>query len=132
MARVHVLKEVRSRHPGSWQLCFQWCRFEQDDGTHYGYRFIWRTENESVHAARGQARIPTVAEGKFLMDQALAAGWGERDGDAMKAAAIELEKRGYAVTFGAGYVGTPHRQTAIQARPTSEELEWMRIIHEWA
>src|SRR5437016_2159693 len=101
MARVHALKEVRSRNPGNRQLCLQWCRFEHDDSTEFGYRFIWRTENESLDAARGQTRIPTIAEAQFLIEQALAAGWGNRDGDAMKAAAVELEKRGAVVNFGA-------------------------------
>jgi len=91
-----------------------------------------RTENGSIHAARGQTRIPNIAEAKFLIDQALTAGWGDRDGDAMKATAVELEKRGYAVTFTAGYVGTPNRESAMHARPTGEELELMRIIHEWS
>ena len=132
MARVHALKEVRSRHPGNRQLCLQWCRFEHDDGTDFGYRLIWRTENESIDATRGQTRIPTIAEAQFLMQQALAAGWGNRDGDAMKTAAVELQKRGAAIHFGAGYVGFPNKEAAIHGNPSPEELEWAQMISDWS
>ena|ERR1700730_6172510 len=131
MARVHALKEVRSRHPGTRQLCLQWCRFEHDGGTDFGYRFIWRTENESLDAARGQTRIPTIAEAQFLIERALAAGWGNRGGEAMKAAAVELEKRGYAVSLGAGYVG-PNKEADIHRNPSAKEMEWMQKIGDWA
>jgi hypothetical protein len=132
MARVYVLKEVRSGHPGDRQLCFQWCRYEADDGTQYGYRFIWRTESESLQAARGQARIPSIGQGRALMDQALNAGWGDRDGDAMQTAAVELEKAGCVVHRATGYVGWPNREAAINGRTTPEMIEWERIIREWS
>jgi hypothetical protein len=66
------------------------------------------------------------------MEQALAAGWGNRDGDAMKAAAVELQKRGAAVNFGAGYVGFPNKEAAVHGNPSAEEMEWAQMISEWS
>jgi hypothetical protein len=132
MARVHALKEVRSGPPQNSQLCLQWSRYELDDETQYGYRFIWRTENESLRAGRGQARIPSIAEGKALMDQAITAGWGDRDGDAMQTAAVELQKRGCVVNLVLGYVGWPNREAAVGGQMTPQMIEWERIIREWS
>lgn len=132
MRRVHVLKEVRSGHPGDRELCSQQCCYEQGDGTKYVYRFIWRRQNEALQAARGQTRIPSIAEGKSLMDRAIAAGWGDRDGDAMQIAAVELQKRGCVVNAATGYVGWPDREAAVQREMTPQMIEWERIIREWS
>jgi hypothetical protein len=133
MARVHVLKELRSGHPGNSQLCLQWCRYEHNNNNmQYGYRFIWRAENDSLQAARGQARIPSIAEGKSLMDRALTAGWGDRDGDAMQTAAVELQKRGCVVHLATGYVGWPNKEAAIKGPMTPQMIEWEQIIREWS
>jgi hypothetical protein len=132
MARVYVLKETRSEKLRDGQLCLRWCRYELDDGTQHGYRFIWRTENGSLHAARGQARIRSIAEGKSLMDRALTEGWGERDGEAMKKTAGELHKRGCVVNLATGYVGWPNREVAITGQMTPKMMEWERIIREWS
>ena len=66
------------------------------------------------------------------MEQARRAGWGNRDGDAMKAAAIELKKRGAAVDFGAGYVGFPNKMAAMQGNASAEEMEWAQMISDWS
>jgi hypothetical protein len=62
----------------TWTLCFQYCRYEYGDGTENenGYRFIWRRSDGSLQAARGQARIPSLADIHFLTAIALEEGWG--------------------------------------------------------
>jgi hypothetical protein len=132
MARVHVLKETTNDPAGDWQLWFQWCRYELDDGTKYGYRFIWRWPDGTLQAARGQARIPSLAAGRALMEKATAEGWGDRDGEAIKAAAGRLEARGYVVTLATGYVGWSNKDAAMKGNPSAAELEDARIIHEWS
>jgi len=86
MARVQVINETTDTPnpaPVDWTLWFQWCRYFYDDGTmEYGYRFMWRrpqSEGGSLQAARGQARIPSVAVLEQLVAQAKASGWGEYD-----------------------------------------------------
>lgn len=132
MARVHILKEARLYPSGDWQLCFQWCRYELDDGVQFGYRFIWRRPDGGLQAARGQARIPSIAEAKSLMDKAIAAGWGGRDGEAMTTAAEKLDEQGCVVDLASGYVGWPNREASITRRTTPEMIEWERVIREWS
>ena len=73
MARVQVLKSV-----SEGRLCFQWCRYIYDNGeTEMGYRFIWRREDGTLQAARGQARLPSIKFAQQLMAKAKAEGWGE-------------------------------------------------------
>ena len=86
MARVQVINETSDNNnpaPTEWTLWFQWCRYFYDDGgMEYGYRFIWRrpqSEDGSLQAARGQARIPSVAVLERLVAQARASGWGDYD-----------------------------------------------------
>ena len=75
--RVVVLNEIRKGNPGEWQLCFQRCRYEYGDGTEEeGYRFIWRRPNGNMQGARGQARIPSIADIMELTAGAIRAGWG--------------------------------------------------------
>jgi hypothetical protein len=132
MARVHILKETTNDPAGDWQLWFQWCRYELDDGIQYGYRFIWRRPDGALQAARGQARIPNIAAGKTLMEKAIAEGWGNRDGDVIEAAAKRLEDRGYVVSLGTGYVGFPDKNAALKGNPPPEVIEDSRIIAEWS
>jgi hypothetical protein len=63
---------------GNWTLYFQYCRYEYGDDTphEYGYRFIWKRPDGSSQAARGQARIPSLADIQFLTAIALEEGWG--------------------------------------------------------
>lgn len=89
MARVYVLQETsldESPGPNDWTLWFQWCRYvyDNDEEQQYGYRFIWRRPNDDgggLQAARGQARIPSVAIIEKLVAKAKKAGWGHYDGD---------------------------------------------------
>ena len=84
MANVEILNEVCETTPtNSWRLCFQFCRFKFDDGSYQdGYRFIWRRPDNSLQAARGQARIPSIARLLCLVALAIQNGWGGKDGDA--------------------------------------------------
>lgn len=91
---VSILKETTihpSAPPSEWTLWIQWCRYNFDDGTtQHGYRTIWRRpvayDGGSLQAARGQARIPSLANLEALMKLARDQGWGEYDGDAIDAA----------------------------------------------
>ena len=75
--RVVVLNEVRTGKENKWQLCFQYCRYEYGDNTEEnGYRFIWRRPDGTMQAARGQARIPSIADIQFLTGKAISQGWG--------------------------------------------------------
>ncbi len=74
--RVQVLNEVPTQQGNYWMLCFQRVRYIAKNDEKCGYRFIWRRPDKSLQAARGQARLPSIAEARDLMDQAVAAGWG--------------------------------------------------------
>jgi hypothetical protein len=134
MARVNVLREVRSGDVGEWQLCFHWCRYVLDDGAvQYGYRFVWRRkEDGSIQAARGQARIPSFAWAKELMDSAANAGWGNRDGDKLEDAAERLRLAGCVVDFGSGFVGWPDKEAAGKGHLTEEMIADARLLAEWS
>lgn len=89
--RVQVLREAI--HPGhvanDWRLCFQWARYVYDDGqVLHGYRFIWRRDDNSLQAARGQARIPSLEDAETLFRIARAEGWGQHDGDSNERAEV--------------------------------------------
>jgi hypothetical protein len=73
MARVQVLKSV-----SEGRLCFQWCRYIYDNGERpeTGYRFIWRREDGTLQAARGQARLPSIKHAEQLIAKAKAEGGG--------------------------------------------------------
>ena len=80
MARVFVIHEACEDPAEQWRLCFQWCRYVYDNGdTEGGYRFIWRRDNDSLAAARGQARIESIAKANSLMRIAHKEGWGDND-----------------------------------------------------
>lgn len=77
-ARIEILHEVGSDYGvNEWNLYFQWGRFDYDDGSvsQTGYRFIWRRPDETLQAARGQARIPSAAVMFELIGKAAEAGW---------------------------------------------------------
>lgn len=88
MARVQVINETTlntNPAPDDWTLWFQWCRYIYDDGhTQFGYRFIWKrpkSQGGALQAARGQARIPSIAEIEKLITKAKQSGWGNYDAD---------------------------------------------------
>ncbi|HHW31422.1 MAG TPA: hypothetical protein GXX20_07095 [Clostridiaceae bacterium] len=75
--RVVVLNETKKGNPGEWTLCFQYCRYEYEDGTEEnGYRFIWQRPDGTLQAARGQSRIPSIADILLLVSEAIKGGWG--------------------------------------------------------
>ncbi len=82
-AWVEINHEVKAKTSDgkiteAWVLCFQHCTYHFDDDTYEnGYRFIWRRPNSSLQAARGQARIPSIAHIKELVDAAVHEGWGK-------------------------------------------------------
>ena len=134
MARVNVLREMRTGDVGEWQLCFHWCRYMLEEGEiQYGYRFVWRRkEDGSIQAARGQARIPNYAVMKELMDKAARAGWGDRDGDLMQTAAARLRESGCTVNLDSGYVGWPDKEAAEKGRLTEQNITDARLLAEWS
>jgi len=76
--RVQVLNQVTNNTlPNSWSLWLQYCRYIYDNGTlEMGYRFINRRQDGSLQPARGQARLPSLAQAEALMAMARAEGWG--------------------------------------------------------
>lgn len=81
-ANVIVIKETIKGSEDSWRLCFQYCEYQYGDGSvQYGYRFIWRRPNGKLQAARGQARIPSLADILELTSIALKEGWGNHNCD---------------------------------------------------
>lgn len=135
MARVYPLNQVQIEGGEGWILCLQWCRYDYDDfSSQYGYRFIWRrpeAEGGGLQAARGQARIPRLEDARELTAAAVNAGWGDRNGDEMEAAAKRLTAAGCAVIFRTGYVGWPNCEAASAGRLTETMIEDERLIREW-
>jgi hypothetical protein len=80
-ARVQILEEATTNMGEGWKLCFQWCRYVYDNGAlEHGYRFIWRRPDNSLQAARGQARLPSLKIVQSLISRAKADGWGGYEG----------------------------------------------------
>ncbi len=77
MARVKILNSVSEGQEGKCCLYFQWCLYIYDEGEpQKGYRFIWRRPDGTLQAARGQARLPSIAKAQRLMARAVEEGWG--------------------------------------------------------
>lgn len=75
--RVTMLNEVFITKPNDWKLCFQYCRYCYGDGNQdEGYRFIWRKPDGTLQGARGQTRIPSIADILLLTSKSIDAGWG--------------------------------------------------------
>jgi hypothetical protein len=129
---VHILKETTKDSAGDGQLFYQWCRFESDEyGTQFGYRFIWRQPGGNLQAARGQARIPSAAAAKALIDKAEEEGWGDRDGDQIQAASKRLEDCGFVVFLDSGYAGWPTKEAAINGQWTQQNIEDAQLLRRW-
>lgn len=83
-ARVVILNEKWIQKQNKCKLCFQYCRYEYGDEkrtTQFGYRFIWRKQDGTLQGARGQARIPSLADIQYLTGMALSDGWGHYKND---------------------------------------------------
>ncbi|MGA2481194.1 MAG: hypothetical protein ABSG63_20825 [Spirochaetia bacterium] len=114
MARVQVFNEttLEPADEDEWTLWFQWCRYIYDNGKmESGYRFIWKrpeSEGGSLQAARGQARIPSIAVIQRLVEKAKKEGWGDYDAD---------EKSTYTLEIIAPFVvGSPNNNAGELAR----------------
>ena len=76
MANFNIEKEVSIGEDGNYKLCFQFGEYTYDEGdSEYGYRFIWRYPNGNLQPARGQARIPSIANLLELLSIAVREGW---------------------------------------------------------
>jgi len=76
MANFNIEKEVSLSKDGGSKLCFQFGKYNYDDGgSGYGYRFIWRYPNGNLQPARGQACIPSIADMLELLSMAFREGW---------------------------------------------------------
>jgi hypothetical protein len=133
--RVQVINEATIDAEGGWRLYFQWCRYLHDDGEiEFGYRFIWRRPDGKLQPARGQARIPSIAQAKALMDRAKSEGWGDYDGDELgkkfKAATDRLQAEGCVVMPETGYVGWPNREAAIEGHLTPQMVADEKLVRE--
>lgn len=80
--RILVFNEVSENLYDGWKLCLQWGRYVHEDGrTEEGHRFIWRRPDNSLQAARGQARLPTLDLAEQLIRRARDEGWGANVGE---------------------------------------------------
>lgn len=133
--RVQVINETSLIEKTGWSLCFQWCRYIHDNALiEFGYRFIWRRPDGSLQAARGQARIPSIAQARTLIDQAVREGWGDHDGDRLgeqfQAATTRLQREGCIVDPQSGYVGWPNREAAMEGRLTQQMIDDEGVVRE--
>jgi hypothetical protein len=132
MARVYPLRETTIHPQGDWALWFQWCRYDLDDGIQYGYRFIWKRKDGSLQAARGQARIPTIADARELLKNAEAAGWGDRSGKLMEEAVERLKAQGCVAELGSAHVRWPTREAAEAGQLSKQMLDDARLLQMWS
>ena len=91
-----TLCEIREpKEEGKYSLCFQFCKYHYNEKkSHKGYRFIWRLPNGALQPARGQARIPSVADMLDLVRQALKEGWGHFEGEPANTDSLDSENAG--------------------------------------
>jgi hypothetical protein len=71
-----------------------------------------------------------MAQGKQLMDQATAQGWGNRDGDTITITANRLREHGMIVDLARGYVGWPNNGAAGRSSP--DVIKWSQLIFDWS
>jgi len=76
MAYIEILDEIDPGPRGSWRLTFQRGRWHFGGGRiDDGYRFMFRRDDDSLQAARGQALISTLDQAQDLINQARDLGW---------------------------------------------------------
>src|ERR1700722_17856135 len=76
--RVAVVDEIKAApKKNEWTLAFQKVIYIYGDGSlsETGFRFIWYRPQGTLQAARGQARIPTLAQAKKMIEMAEKKGW---------------------------------------------------------
>lgn len=77
--QVVVLRNVEIAPYGDDNLLhFQWCRFDIEESSSYGYRFMWSAGGR-LKPLRGGARIPSWEALKELQRLAEADGWSNQD-----------------------------------------------------
>ena len=76
-ARIKVKEEIPEKIiDGTNHLYFQKVEYHySNEIVEQGYRFIWRREDGSLRAARGQACISTLDVAENLIKQAREQGW---------------------------------------------------------
>lgn len=80
-----VYRRVKEAFPGfrhkvkdDYALCLQWGTYMYGDGAaENGFRFIWRTPDNKLLPARGQARISSLKIIEVLIEIARERGWGD-------------------------------------------------------
>ncbi len=76
--RVRVINEVSTVKESGWKLCLQWCEYVYGNNeTDMGYRYIWCRPDGTLQPARGQARIPSMADMLLLISEAFKEGWAK-------------------------------------------------------
>lgn len=60
------------------RLHFQWCRFDIEEASEYGYRFMWSNER-GLKPLRGGARLPSWEALQQLQRLAQQAGWANKE-----------------------------------------------------
>ena len=76
MANFSIKKEVYLEKFDNCKLCFQYGEYVHDDrDPESGYRFILRGEDGNMRPARGQTRIPSIADMLELLAKAVRDGW---------------------------------------------------------
>jgi len=76
LANIEILNEIDPGPSNSWRLTFQRGIWHYGGGrSEEGYRFMYRRDDGSLQAARGQARIDTLDQAQALIDEARHLGW---------------------------------------------------------
>jgi hypothetical protein len=65
------------------------------------------------------------------MQEAVEAGWGNRDALELEAAAERLRQLGYKVSLASGYVGWPNKQAQGAENLPKQGNADVQLIHQW-
>ena len=132
MARVQIRKQTTHDSPDTAPALAPVVLLNQlDDETQFGYRYIWTRPDGALQVARGQARIPSLAVCKALMDKATAEGLGDRELEKVAQTVERLEKEGCVVSVETGYVGWPNKEAAQAGHLTQQMIDDARLIADW-
>jgi hypothetical protein len=78
--KVKVLGQLEADwvQKDGWRLFLQWCDYQHTDKPHEkGFRFIYKTPQGKLQTARGQARLPSLADAEALIAKMKATVWGQ-------------------------------------------------------
>ena len=77
--RVIVLRDASiAPYDDDNRIHLQWCRFDIDTYSEYGYRYMWSNQR-GLKPLRGGARIPSWSVMNELMEIADREGWSNQD-----------------------------------------------------